>query len=70
MHDFKKQPSIFKRALMRIYIIFFLRFYLFDRVGEREHKQREWQADGEGEAGSPCRREPDVGLDPRTLIMT
>jgi len=33
---------------------------------EREHKQGEQQAEGEGEAGSPPSREPDVGLDPRT----
>ena len=33
--------------------------YLF--VREREHKQEE------GEAGFPLSREPDVGLDPRTL---
>jgi len=32
---------------------------------EREHKQGELQA--EGEAGSPRSREPDAGLDPRTL---
>ncbi|XP_064447848.1 bcl-2-like protein 13 isoform X12 [Mirounga angustirostris] len=32
---------------------------------EREHKQGEWQA--EGEAGSPLSKEPDVGLNPRTL---
>jgi len=25
------------------------------------------QAEGEGEAGSPLNRDPDVGLDPRTL---
>ena len=43
---------------------------LFDR--EREHKQEEWQAEGEGEAGFLLSREPNVGLDPRTLanIMT
>nr|XP_025873684.1 uncharacterized protein LOC112934440 [Vulpes vulpes] len=34
--------------------------------GERgEHKQEEQQAEGEGEAGSPPSREPDMGLDPR-----
>jgi len=27
----------------------------------------EWQAKAEGEAGSPWSREPDAGLDPRTL---
>jgi len=34
-------------------------------VREREHKQGERQT--EGEAGSPLSREPDAGLDPRTL---
>jgi len=38
----------------------------FKILFEREHKQGEWQAEGEGEAGSPLNREPDVGLDPRT----
>ena len=45
----------------------FLRFYLFyDRTGVKEHKQGV-VAEGEGEADSPLSREPDVGLDPRTL---
>ena len=52
---------------------FFLRFYLFER--EREHvnerkstqAQTEGGAEGEGEAASPLGREPDIGLDPRTL---
>ena len=34
---------------------------------ERRHKQAEWQAEAEGEAGFPPSKEPDVGLDPRTL---
>ena len=41
--------------------------YLFDRENEREHKQREWQAEGEGEAGSLQSKEPNVGLNLRTL---
>jgi len=45
--------------------IFFLRFYLFARERAHMHKRGEWQA--EGEAGSPMCREPDAGLDPRTL---
>ena len=40
---------------------FFLRFYLSDR----EITSR--QAEGEEEAGSLLSREPDAGLDPRTL---
>jgi len=34
---------------------------------EQVHKQAERQAQGEGEAGFPPSREPDAGLDPRTL---
>ena len=32
---------------------------------EREHKQAERQAEGEGEADSPLSREPNARLDPR-----
>ena len=39
--------------------------YLLDR--EREHKQGEQQAEGEGETGFPQSREPDTGLNPKTL---
>ena len=38
--------------------------YVYDR--ERALTSR-GLAEGEGEAGSPLSREPDVGLDPRTL---
>ena len=42
-----------------------LKLYLFIWQIERE---REWaKAEGVGEAGSPLNREPDVGLDPKTL---
>ena len=38
---------------------------------ERERAQAGEAAKGEGEADSPVSREPNVGLDPRTLgIMT
>ena len=42
---------------------------MIEREREREssYKQGEKQAEGEGEADSLLRREPDVGLDPRTL---
>ena len=40
--------------------------YLFDREKECKHKQGELQEEGEGEAGSPLSREPDMGLDPKT----
>ena len=43
----------------------FIYFSERERVKEREHKQGEWQK--EGEAGSPLSKEPDAGLDPRTL---
>jgi len=47
-------------------IFFFKRFYLLDR--EREHEQGgRAEAEGKGEAESPPTREPDVGLDLRTL---
>ena len=38
---------------------------LFVTERERARKQGKWQA--EGEAGSPLSREPDEGLDLRTL---
>ena len=41
--------------------------YLSEREREHAHKQREWQA--EGEAGSPLNKEPNAGLDPRTLEL-
>ena len=43
--------------------------YLSGIEGERasEHRQTERQAEAEGEAGSPPSKEPDVGLDPKTL---
>ena len=38
-------------------------------MSEREKAQveEETEGEGEGEAGSPMSREPDAGLDPRTL---
>jgi len=45
--------------------IFFKDFiYLFDRVHAQAGR---WQAEGDGEAGSPLSREPNIGLDPRML---
>jgi len=38
---------------------------LSERERANEHKQREWQA--EGETGFLLSKEPDVGLDPRIL---
>jgi len=34
----------------------------------RERAQAERVAEGEGEAGSPLRREPDAGFNPRTPV--
>ena len=41
--------------------------YLFDRERERERAQAGGAAETEGEAGSLLSREPDAGLDSRTL---
>ena len=54
-------------------LVFVLDFiYLFESESEiaREHKsgKRGGRAEGEGEADSTLRREPNVGLHPRTLI--
>ena len=49
-----------KESLSHVFILFFLRFYLFTHETHRE-RQRHIQ----GEKQAPC-REPDVGLDPRT----
>lgn len=45
---------------------FFKDFFLFICQREREHKEREGQAEEE-EKGSPLSKGLDVGLDPRTL---
>ena len=47
------------------YFLKILCIYLSER--EREHKQGVLQTEGEEEAGSQRSREPDAGLDPRTL---
>ena len=38
-----------------------------ERVRERNYKQGEWEAKGEGEADSSLSREPHAGIHPRTL---
>ena len=45
----------------------FLKDFIYLFVRYREHKQAEWQAEAEREAGSLLSKEPDEGLDPRTL---
>jgi len=47
------------------YALFFFKDFIYLSERWREHKQGEQRA--EGEAGSPPSKEPDVGLDPRTL---
>ena len=48
--------------LVHSFLSFFLRFYLFQRERERERI-----TEGEGETDSPLSREPNAGLNPRTL---
>lgn len=48
--------------------IFFLKIlFVRERASESEHRQTEWKAESEGEAGSLWSKEPNIGLDPRTL---
>ena len=60
-------------ATLRQYLVHLFVFvlkdfiYLFERDREREKEQEWWgRTEGEGEADSLLRREPNVGLDPRT----
>jgi len=50
-----------------IQFIYFFFIFIFLNVLFIHESQREAAAEGEGEAGSPLSREPDAGLDPRTL---
>ena len=64
MHTLVTTPVVFWS-----FYLFFLILYLFERGKERrrEHKQRGGM-EGEEEADSPLRREPDdAGFDTRTL---
>ena len=56
-----------KEASFVFVFVFFLRFYLFDTEKETAREGTQAEGVGEGEAGSPLSREPNVGLDPRTL---
>ena len=49
---------------MFCFILKILFIYLLENACKREHKQAEQQTEGEGEAGSPLSREPNVGLGP------
>ena len=62
--DFELDGDLFEDSLssLSLFLFLFLRFYLFMKDTERK---AETQA--EGEAGSPLSREPNAGLDPRTL---
>ena len=50
-------------------LLFFLKgfIYLFERKCVRERDPKQGERAEEGEADSLLSREPDVGLDPRTL---
>ena len=41
--------------------------YLFDTERKRENEHSRGAAEGEEEVGFPLSREPNLGLDPRTL---
>ena len=60
------QQHLTNRDHMSCISFYFLKI-LFIYLTDRDHKQAERQAEREGEAGSLLSREPDVGLDPRTL---
>ena len=56
--------------LFPVPLFFFLRFNLFERERKKERaseQTRDSTSNGEGEADSPLSREPNAGLDPRTL---
>ena len=48
-----------------LFFFFVLRFYLFAREKERDHKQGEQGGRVRGEADSPPSRKPDAGLSPK-----
>ena len=52
-----------------VFVCLFVCFFkdLFNYLTDRNHKEAERQAEREKEAGSLLSREPDSGLDPRTL---
>ena len=54
-------------SFIHSFIHLFIFKILFIYLTERDHKQAERQAEREEEAGSLLSREPDAGLDPRTL---
>ena len=58
-----QESAQFTLQTFSIYLFEIVLIYLRER--KIEYKQK-WEA--EGEADSPLSREPDVGLDPRTLV--
>ena len=50
-----------------MFIFLKILFIYLTEKRESAHKQREWQAEGEGKADSLWSREPDVRLDPNPL---
>ena len=65
---FKEEGILLIMHLFSHWTFIFLRLYLREREHERV-REHEWRGrvEGEGEADSPLSREPDVGLDSRTL---
>ena len=60
------QPVISSVSLLFCH---YFKYFVYLTYRKRMHKQGEQEAEGEGqgEAGSPLSREPDAGLNPRTL---
>ena len=69
-YSFFRPPPIyfilFHFILQNLVFVFFLKI-LFIYSTEITSRQRSRQREREEEAGSPLSREPDAGLDPRTL---
>jgi len=70
-YDRKLRYGKSTQSLLKSFFFFKAFIYLFDRGGERESTSWvSWRRrEAEGEAGSPISREPDAGLDPRTLRL-
>ena len=59
----------YKHTARNILVAFSDKCGFFIYLTQREHKAGKQQAEGEGQGavGSPANKEPDVGLNPRTL---
>ena len=58
---------LWSRVLSAVGLYFFFKILFIYLTERAQSGWGEWQAEGEGEAGSPLSREPDVGLNPSTL---